>query len=142
MNATLQCLCQIEKLVDNFRTSSRILKVIEDYNKKREDCLTDSFKYLIENVWPSDKEYYDPQYNHKNSNNAYFVPKLFKEKISKMNPLFEGAKANDSKDLVNFIIMRLHEELNEGTKFEDNFIPSQEDELSKINLLLVIYFME
>ena len=133
MNATLQCLCQIEKLVDNFRMSSRILKVIEDYKNKREDCLTDSFKYLIENIWPSDKEYYDPQFNHKNSNNAYFVPKLFKEKISKMNPLFEGAKANDSKDLVNFIIMRLHEELNEGTKFEDNFIPSQEDELSMFN---------
>ena len=50
MNATLQCLCQIEKLVDNFRMSSRILKVIEDYKNKREDCLTDSFKYLIENI--------------------------------------------------------------------------------------------
>ena len=29
-----------------------------------------------------------------------------------MNHLFEGVQANDSKDLVNFIIMALHNELN------------------------------
>jgi hypothetical protein len=29
-----------------------------------------------------------------------------------MNPLFQGIAANDSKDLVNFLIMKLHEELN------------------------------
>ena len=33
-----------------------------------------------------------------------------------MNPLFEGVAANDSKDLVNFIIMTLHEELNKASK--------------------------
>ena len=33
-----------------------------------------------------------------------------------MNPLFKGAQANDSKDLVNFIIMTLHEELNKAKK--------------------------
>ena len=130
MNATLQCLCQIERLVDHFRLSSRILEIIEKYKNKKEDSLTDSFKYLIENLWPSDKKYYNKIYNHKNQNNEYFVPKEFKEKISKMNPLFAGAKANDSKDLVNFIIMRLHEELNEGIKYENNNVPSQEDEKS------------
>ena len=34
-----------------------------------------------------------------------------------MNPLFQGIAANDSKDLVNFIIMTLHKELN---KTKDN----------------------
>ena len=33
-----------------------------------------------------------------------------------MNPLFQGVQANDAKDLVNFIIMTLHEELNMGQK--------------------------
>ena len=33
-----------------------------------------------------------------------------------MESLFEGAQANDSKDLVNFIIMTLHEELNKSPK--------------------------
>ena len=37
-----------------------------------------------------------------------------------MNPLFQGIAANDSKDLVNFIIMTLHEELNEA----NNNIPN------------------
>ena len=31
-----------------------------------------------------------------------------------MNPLFEGVAANDAKDLVNFIIMTLHKELNKA----------------------------
>ena len=51
-----------------------------------------------------------------------------------MNDLFKGAKANDSKDLVNFIIMRLHEELNEGKKITNNIMaPPQEDQMSMYN---------
>ena len=37
-----------------------------------------------------------------------------------MNPLFEGVAANDSKDLVNFIIMTLHEELNKAKNSGNN----------------------
>ena len=33
-----------------------------------------------------------------------------------MNPLFEGVQANDAKDLVNYLIMTLHEELNRAPK--------------------------
>ena len=33
-----------------------------------------------------------------------------------MNSLFKGVAANDAKDLVNFIIMTLHEELNKANK--------------------------
>ena len=59
-----------------------------------------------------------------------------------MNPLFEGAKANDSKDLVNFIIMTLHDELNEGTKFEDKNAPPQENELLILNYFKKSYYQE
>ena len=97
---------------------------------------------MIENLWPTDQKYSKKKYNLKNSNNNYFVPEEFKNKISKMNPLFEGAKANDSKDLVNFIIMTLHDELNEGTKFEDNNIPSQENELLMLNYFKKSYYQE
>ena len=142
MNATLQCLCQVEKLVDHFKSYKRIDEVIQDYKKKNENCLTFSFKYLIENLWPTDKSYFNKKYNNKNSNNKYFVPVKFKEKISKMNPLFEGVKANDSKDLVNFIIMRLHEELNEGTKSENYLSPSQENELAMFTFFQKNYFQE
>ena len=142
MNATIQCFGQIEKLVDHFKSYSRINKIIENYNKKGENCLANSFKYLIENLWPTNDKYYNKKYNLKNSNNKYFVPREFKEKISKMNPLFEGARANDSKDLVNFIIMRLHEELNEGTKYENNISPSQEDEMAIFNYFKESYYHE
>jgi ubiquitin C-terminal hydrolase len=56
-----------------------------------------------------------------------------------MDPLFRGAKANDSKDLVNFIIMKLHEELNEvnSNKIITTVEPNQLDE----NLMLN-YFKE
>ena len=136
MNATLQCLCQIEKLVDHFKSYERINTIINDYKVRGEDCLSTSFKNLIENLWPTDAKYIEKnkKYNRENTNNKYFIPKEFKEKISKMNNLFEGAKANDSKDLVNFIIMRLHEELNEGKKSNINIMaPPQEDQMSMYN---------
>ena len=52
--------------------------------------------------------------------NIYFIPQEFKEKISKMNDLFKDVAANDSKDLINFISMTLHEELNETPKASIN----------------------
>ena len=78
--------------------------------------MTESFKDLIENLWPSNINYIKEEYVHKNSNNSYFAPYKFKEKISNMNELFKGAQANDSKDLVNFIVMTLHEEMNKAEK--------------------------
>ena len=45
-----------------------------------------------------------------------YAPREFKAKISKMNPLFKGVEANDAKDLVNFLIMTLHDELNMAQK--------------------------
>ena len=147
MNATIQCFGQIEKLVDYIKYNKRIINTIEKYKKNNENCLTESFKILIENLWPTDKKYIIQKYNLKNTNNKYFVPKEFKKKISKMNNLFEGAKANDSKDLVNFIIMRLHEELNEKNKSEninnnDNNPPNQEEEISMLNYFRENYFRD
>ena len=39
-----------------------------------------------------------------------------------MNPLFQGIEANDAQDLVNFIIMTLHEKLNKSPKNNNNYI--------------------
>ena len=103
MNSTLQCFCHIEKFVNFFKYNPKI------NNYKNKNNLTSSFILLIDNLWPDN---YDP-FSFKNKN-KYYVPEEFKKKISKMNPLFEGIAANDSKDLVNFIIMTLHEELNKA----------------------------
>ena len=106
MNATLQCFCQIEELASYFKYNKYVNTVIEKYSKKGENCLTSSFKKLIEEIWPDDAM-------NKESNNRHFEPHEFKEKISVMDPLFASYSAKDAKDLLNFIIMRLHNELNE-----------------------------
>ena len=62
MNATLQCLSQIEKLVDYIKYHDRVIFVIETL--KNQTCLTKSFKFLIENLWPSttNSDYINPKY--------------------------------------------------------------------------------
>ena len=137
MNATLQCFCQIEKLVSYFKYNDRVIYIINNkYKWRLKDCLTDSFKYLVENLWPSNNKYQLPKYKNRNSNNEYFIPYKFKEKISNMNTLFQGAQANDSKDLVNFIIMTLHEELNEASKNKNININKLEiDQTNSIEIL-------
>ena len=118
MNATLQCLSQIEKLSNYFKYHDRVIFVIETL--KNQNCLTKSFKFLVENLWPSttNSDYINPKFVGSNTKNNYFIPEKFKEKISLMNPLFQGVQANDTKDLVNFIIMTLHEELNKKNKYQ------------------------
>jgi len=100
MNATLQCLCNIEKLVDYFKYDKHLNEIIK--NDPNNEKLCTSFKILIENLYP----------NVEKKREGSYAPRDFKNKISKMNTLFEGVAANDAKDLVNFIIMTLHEELN------------------------------
>ena len=99
MNSTLQCFCHIKKFVKYFKKNPQIR------NDKRTYTLSYSFKKIIDELFPDN-------YNDK----TYISPDEFKEKISMMNPLFKGIAANDAKDLVNFIIMQLHEELNKAKK--------------------------
>ena len=101
MNATLQCFCHIEKFVNFFKSSKQII----DIYKNKKETLSYSFKLLIDELWPSN-------FNNSKYRKKYYAPQEFKKKISKMNPLFEGIAANDAKDLVNFIVMTLHQELN------------------------------
>ena len=136
MNATLQCFCQIEELVNYFKYKHHVNEVIQKYDNINALCLTKSFKNLIENLWPSKYEYIDQQHNHQNSSNKYFAPHEFKEKISDMDPHFRGVQANDSKDLVDFIIMKLHEELNKAEK--NNIISNYNSIFDKINKKLVL----
>ena len=108
MNATLQCFCHIEKFIDEFKYSDNIIKKVRN-NKNN---LTGSFKLLIEKLWPNNYGF--------NNQQKDYAPNEFKTRISAMNPLFKGVAANDAKDLVNFIIMTLHEELNEANHINNN----------------------
>ena len=119
MNAVLQCLSHIEGLVNFFKYNKYVDDVTERY--KGRNCLTKSFKILIENLWPAyGNKYINKNYLSKNNNNIHFIRDEFKETISKMNPLFKGIQANDAKDLANFIIETLHEELNKVVRLDFN----------------------
>ena len=128
MNSTLQCFSHIDKFVEFFK-----------YNKERKDIfkdektLSNSFKILIENLWPNN---FNP-----NTSIKYYAPYNFKDKISKMNPLFEGIAANDAKDLVNFIIMTLHLELNILDKDDNENISEINDQKNK-ELLFINFLRE
>ena len=97
MNATLQCLSHTKDLTNYFLSSKGQKKI-----NARNDRLSKSYLEVIKKLWLK-------QYNN-NKNN--YSPTKFKEIISEMDPLFQGIAANDSKDLINFIIQQLHTELN------------------------------
>ena len=120
MNATLQCLSNIKKFVDYFKYNPHLIQTVKNDTKKEKLC--SAFKLVIENLYNyiasnnykmdlQKKGIYSSKINLKNS----YPPKNFKGIISIMNPIFKGVAANDAKDLVNFFIMTLHEELNRAT---------------------------
>ena len=126
MNSTLQCFCHIDKFVEFYKYNKERIDVFNN-----EDTLSNSFKILIENLWPNN-------FN-SNLNKNFYAPYNFKDKISKMNPLFEGIAANDAKDLVNFIIMSLHLELNKPDNDDNEEVSEIKDQTNKE--LLYINFL-
>jgi len=75
--------------------------------------LTASFKILIEKIWPEEGR-------SKKLINNYYEPYDFKNKISAMDPLFISYSTKDAKDLVNFIVVTLNNELNEANENYNN----------------------
>ena len=93
MNATLQCLSHSINL-SNYFLNPKNFSIINN-NKLSKEYYT-----VIKNLWE------------KKNNNKDYPPYQFKKIIGEMNPLFEGIAANDSKDLINYILETLHIELN------------------------------
>ena len=120
MNATIQCLCHIKAFVQYFKYNKSLCEEVKnDINKEK---LCSAFKRLIENSYPFElsnnykiflsKNPKKKIKSHRNLSKKSYAPRNFKEIISRMNPLFRGVAANDGKDLVNFLLMTLHDELN------------------------------
>ena len=118
-NAILQCFCQIEKIANFFKYNSQIVNLQQQiiyYNS----YLFTSFKNLIENLWPSNEEYINNKYIHQNNTNKYFSPYEFYKKIANMNEIFKPKNKNTPKDLITFIIITLHKELNKAKENNNN----------------------
>ena len=130
MNSILQCFSHITKLVEFFRNDNQVLEVIERNKNNNHLILSSSFKYLIDNLWPLERDFTKNKRIFNNGTNKYFCPYNIKEKINKMNDFLNYKNFSTSKDLIIFIILTLHEELNNNTlvNLETN---NQIDELNE-----------
>ena len=100
MNATIQCFSNVRELRNFFFDEQKYENLKKNKNVYK---LSFALAEVVNNLW-------------KNLDISYYVPNYFKEVISEMNPLFKGIAANDSKDLILFILENLHKELNLAQK--------------------------
>jgi len=128
MNATLQCLYHVKQLSEALVNDNKIDEKLE---------LTYSFKKLIEELaFINIKKFkIDRRDNHVTGENKNFIkPENFKEVLSKKNPLFKGIKANDSKDLIMYLLEQMDKELtlrNNNSEKMEMFVGTDESELEK-----------
>ena len=115
MNATLQCLSNINLLTGYFLLNKDYYTKIPYENKELK--LTKAYSEVIFHLWNPDEQ------------NKYYSPNYFKEVISTKNELFAGIQANDSKDLLIFIYQTIHNELNiyKNNNFIDEEISDQKN---------------
>ena len=113
MNATLQSLSNTNELTEYFINRYNF----EPNNNKK--IISNEYYKVIKNLWDI------------KNNNHSFSPYEFKEKLSQENPLFSGIAANDSKDLINYLLERLHFELNFINK--DNNIDEKEFQITQFD---------
>ena len=107
INAVLQCFCNITEFVNYFKYGKGKEILLND-NQNEKLCKT--FKILIDNFYPD-----NPKELKRTS-----TPVDLLYNISHINPLFKDISTNNEKDLINFIIMTLHEELNEHSPKNNN----------------------
>ena len=98
MNATLQSLSNTNLFTEFF-----LSKYNYNPNDQTKKMSNEMYKVLT-NLWSKTKKKGD------------YPPYDFKKILSEENPLFAGIQANDSKDLINFLLERFHQELNTAKK--------------------------
>ena len=117
MNASLQCLSNTKKLTKYF---------LENYKYNPNKIMSNEYYEVIKNLW------------NKNNNKKSYSPYSFKDVLSKENPLFAGIAANDSKDLINFLLERFHHELNiinKDNNINNNSMNIMEDQTNEQSML-------
>ena len=122
MNATLQSLSSVKELMGYC--------VKKEFNSSETKTKEMSYEFcnVIKNLWDI-----------KNHGKSY-APYSFKETLSKKNPMFAGVAANDSKDLINFLLEVLHQELNAGSNGNFNTkLVSPIDQLDEKKMFEIFY---
>ena len=97
MNATLQCFSNVGRL-KTYLLNKNIYQDLEN-NKNSSKKLSFVLAEVLKNLWEK-------------LEHRFYAPNNFKNLISEMNPLFKGIAANDPKDLILFLLEKMHNELN------------------------------
>ena len=126
MNPILQCFTQNEKLINYFKYSPNFKEI---YEKNNQIDLSKSFKYLIENLWPTNDKYTNNQNFHKDRN--YYSPYQIRDTLNSMNNSLDPKNKNSPKDLIIFIILTLHKELNRAKVNVNNNLIQQNDDRNR-----------
>ena len=125
MNATLQALSNTNSLTEYFIDKSKFIP--NNSNKK----MTSEYYKVLSNLWSETKK------------NGDYAPYDFKQALSEENTLFAGIQANDSKDLINFLLERFHIELNnpKPNNNDNNIVNvNQMDEMQTLSAFISDYF--
>ena len=96
MNATLQCLANIRPITEALLKQKKYNDI---YNNSNICRLTIEYCQVLIGLFCD------------NSNIGSYNPEQFKITIGELNPLFQGVQANDSKDLIIFLLENLNNEL-------------------------------
>ena len=131
MNATLQCFYHVKGLSENLINDNKInsnLKLTSCYKNLVEElagCKNRNKFFIGKNNLVEDERLKDS-----------IKPSKFKDLISDMNPLFKGVQANDSKDLILFLLETMDKELtlrNNNKKEMETFYGNNTEDMEPQN---------
>ena len=122
MNATLQCFSNTEVLTNYFLNEKNYDKIYNNNIAKHNPQLlqlSPSYLELINNLWKSNKKDYPPT--------------AFRKRLADMNPLFKLGTPNDAKDLLTYLLIQLHDELNSYVPNKNNNLNNFDDNVNQYN---------
>ena len=169
MNATLQCLLHVSELtvyfIDEYPKDQKFLLDTNKYVPSGGNISREFFNLVIGvndslDYAKGKSNSLNPKTNKKSSNSFFsflgfgdsyddssydraFAPKDFKRTLGKYNPQFQKFEANDSKDLILYLLQTMHDELNYyGNRNQRlNYVPNQYNIYETYNHFIANYNM-
>ena len=118
MNATLQCLANIKPITDYLLNQNNYNFLFQNNDKCK---LTMQYIQVLIGLFCSE------------STIGSYSPENFKKVISELNPLFRGVQANDSKDLIIFLLEIMNNELTKIHNIKYNINSNKDESYQKID---------
>ena len=120
MNSTLQCLIHVKELSELLLSAYYLKYPHGDQKVFENHKLSSEYINILRQV------FFPAFYG---NTSPCFAPYKFKELVGELNPLFSGIAANDAKDLLQFILERMHSELKMSMQYFTDYDIDQRNEL-------------